>query len=139
VRSYYLNSFLRESVRLYTLYMIAGVVAIPALSVYAVLSVEGYDFWWIAVAAIALGFLMAIKAWKYFDRLLFTRAFAVSGAMITWPLIPATAMLALALSQSPVVPAAEVGQITLPQAIDASIVLTTDQPVQLTEQPALTY
>jgi hypothetical protein len=66
------NSFLRESGKLYLLYMLAGVSAIPAGALYAILAVKGYDGWLSALLAIALGFLMAISTWKYVERKFFT-------------------------------------------------------------------
>jgi hypothetical protein len=63
-----LSSFLRESGKLYVLYLTAGIAAIPAGIIYAVLAVNGYDRWWTALPAIVLGFWMAKRMWKYVER-----------------------------------------------------------------------
>src|SRR5207245_11397627 len=60
-----LDSFLRESGKLYILYLSAGVAAIPAGLIYALFAVNGYDRWWSAVLCIGLGFLLAGGTWKY--------------------------------------------------------------------------
>lgn len=69
--SLHLNSFLRESRKMYFLYLAAGVAAIPAGLIYALLAASGYERWWTAVSAIALGFWMARKTWKHIERKLF--------------------------------------------------------------------
>jgi hypothetical protein len=88
-----ITSFLRESSKLYVLYMTAGVAAIPAGTLYALLAVKGYDHWWTAVPAIILGLWSARKAWKFVDRGIFMMGYnptasaysnvAVIGAMQT--------------------------------------------------------
>ena len=79
------NSFLRESYKLYVLYMVAGVAAIPAGVLYALLAVKGYGSWWTALLAIVLGFWLAKEAWRYVERRFFTPAFSptTSGAVTT--------------------------------------------------------
>jgi len=66
-----LSSFLRESGKLYVLYLAAGIAAIPAGVIYAFLVVTGYNRWWTVVPAIVLGFWMGRKAWKYVHGRLF--------------------------------------------------------------------
>ncbi|PYU27283.1 MAG: hypothetical protein DMG32_07795 [Acidobacteria bacterium] len=56
---------MRESGKLYILYLSAGVAAIPAGLIYALFAVNGYDRWWTAVPCIGLGFWMARETWKY--------------------------------------------------------------------------
>ena len=84
-------------------YMVAGLAAIPAGALYAILSVEGYDRWWTALPAIVLGFSMAVKAWKYVDKKFFTLNFSptASGASISWSLAPAAVAVVIILSQAP--------------------------------------
>lgn len=139
------NSFLRESGKLYVLYMVAGVAAIPAGILYAILAVKGYGGWWSALAAIALGFWMAKEAWSYVERKLFAPAFSssASGASATWSLgqVPAVAVVAIVLSLSPVAPFTRPIPITPQQPTGAGTVVTisADQPEQFTEQSVLTY
>lgn len=57
--------FLRESRRLYLLYVSSGIAAIPAGLIYALFVVSGHDDWWVAVSCILLGFWMARRTWAY--------------------------------------------------------------------------
>ena len=154
VKSLPLNSFLRESGRLYLLYMTAGIAAIPAVAIYAVLAAEGYRRWWTAVPAIALAFLMAVKAWQYVDRKLFTKESSVTASGMTWSFnevslgvpvpLPATAVVAMIFSLTPATsPARPILRITQ-QPVPPGIVLTIPEGEiepcsERTEKPELTY
>src|SRR5713226_4718456 len=66
-----IKQFLRESARLYILYMSVGVSAIPAGIIYGILTVNGYSRWWVALLSIAFGLGFGRMTWKYVDSKLF--------------------------------------------------------------------
>lgn len=75
--------------------MVAGIAAIPAGLLYAMLDLYGYGAWWVALASIAAGLWMASCAWTYVDRLFFTKEFTASGGcIITWSARPPLAAVA---------------------------------------------
>jgi hypothetical protein len=78
-----ITSFLRESGKLYILYMSAGVAAIPAGVLYALLAVKGYDHWWTAVPAIIFGLWTAKRAWKFVDRRFFAIDYSTTASAYT--------------------------------------------------------
>jgi hypothetical protein len=94
------SSFLREVGKLYILYMVAGVAAMPAGVLYAILRLKGYDGWLAAAGAIMLGLLIAKVAWSCVEWAVFTRYFVASGASTTWSLVPTTAIAVTSLMLS---------------------------------------
>jgi hypothetical protein len=122
--------------------MIAGAAAIPAGTFYALVSQKGYEGPKFALLAVVLGLLSAIAAWKFFDTKLFSQDFerSVSGASTTWSLVPATAVLAIALSQCPVIARTANSTFAAPQQpIRISIIVTMDPREQVIETTVLTY
>lgn len=138
VTSSRLNLFLRESGKLYTLYMVAGAAAIPAGALYAILSVAGYGNWWSAILAIVVGLWMAEEAWRFVERTLFIRDFTLSGASATWPLCPVSG--AVAVGRMPLLSRSAPTATPLTRAVQlagTSTIVTT--PVsQNAEHPVLT-
>jgi hypothetical protein len=66
--------FLRESARLYVLYMCVGITAIPAGIAYGICVVKGYDRWWVALGLMAVSLYLARQTWKYIDSRLRPRS-----------------------------------------------------------------
>ncbi len=129
------KSFLRESGKLYVLYMVAGVAAIPAGALYAILAVKGYNGWWTALPAIVFGFWMAKEAWSFVERKLFTADFAASGQRATWfPAKPTLAVADLTISRATVPPARPIPCKPQHQTGVGSVV-TSGQSEQFTQQP----
>lgn len=135
--SSHLNSFLRDSGRLYTIYLAVGLAAIPGGVVYAVLAVKGYGGWWSALLAIVFAFWMAKEAWRYVERAFFTLEFTASGVVVTWQ-VPATTVLVVLLWLPPMASLPRPVPITPRHPTEAGTVVTTGQPEQLTEQPIMT-
>jgi hypothetical protein len=141
VSSSHPNSFLRESGKLYVLYMVGGVAAVPAGALYALLASKGFGQWWTALAAIVLGFWMAKEARDYVELKFFTRGFTASGASITWALTPAAATAVAALMLS-LPPAARVVRTPtnplLPTGADTVATISVEEAGFCTEQRVLT-
>jgi len=70
---------LREFRKLYVLYISAGIAAIPAGFIYALLAAKGYERPWTAISTIVLGFLMARQTWKYIERKFFDEFPSMAG------------------------------------------------------------
>jgi len=62
------TSFWREAGRTYLLYMAAGVGAIPAGVIYAVLAANGWERGWTTIPLLLVGVGMAMTAWKFAER-----------------------------------------------------------------------
>lgn len=65
------NRFLRESARLYVLYMAVGLAAVPVGALYGIAVANGYSRWWTAVLCIGIGLICGRVSWKFWDRKLF--------------------------------------------------------------------
>ena len=74
-------SFLRESRRLYILYMVVGAAAIPAGVLYGVVALKGYDRWWTALACVAIGLLCAIRASRFIQERFYPSSSQVIGSV----------------------------------------------------------
>jgi hypothetical protein len=62
------TSFWRDSRNLYLLYLVAGVAAMPAGLIYAILATKHLDRWWTTVPLLALGLVSALLVWSYCER-----------------------------------------------------------------------
>jgi hypothetical protein len=62
------RSSLREAGKLYALYGIAGIAAIPAGVAYSLLRIAGLERWWTLLPLLVVGLCMALWAWRYAER-----------------------------------------------------------------------
>jgi hypothetical protein len=62
------TSFWRDSRNIYVLYMVAGVAAVPAGLIYALLAAKNLDRWWTTCPLLALGLISALLVWSYCER-----------------------------------------------------------------------
>lgn len=104
------QSSFRNEARLYLLYVVAGVAAIPAGMVYAALAVTGWVRWWTVVPLLALGLASALSFWKYVEKRLLARApvtvaiadaFNEEGSPVGLRIFAATASFAIFCAQPP--------------------------------------
>jgi membrane protease YdiL (CAAX protease family) len=82
------TSFWRDSRNLYVLYMVAGVAAIPAGLIYAILGAEGLDQWWSTVPLLALGVVSSLLAWSFFEKRWFPRQLSRSISIMAYEVSP---------------------------------------------------
>lgn len=75
------GSFSRDAGKLYLLYLAAGLAAVPAGVAYALLAVNGYDRWWTALPAIALGLWTATRVWKFLEGKLYVKSPATAASL----------------------------------------------------------
>jgi uncharacterized membrane protein len=62
------TSFWRDRSNLYVLYVIAGIAAVPAGLIYAILAASGRDHWWTTFPLLAAGLVSALLARQYYER-----------------------------------------------------------------------
>ncbi len=66
------TSFWRDSSNLFVLYVMAGIAAVPAGTVYALLAAGGWDRWWTTFPLLSVGVGSALLTWSFCEKRWFT-------------------------------------------------------------------
>jgi hypothetical protein len=77
--------FLRDCAKVYLMYMIVGIAAVPAGAVYGFLVLNGYDRWWTATICVSLGVVSGAWAWARVRNRLYRPWRAQIAGTIYWP------------------------------------------------------